>query len=335
MIRRERNTNIECFRFVLMVAILVWHILVHGYGFMYPYVVNGESVTVNTLIASLLATLLVPATYCFVFISGYYDDEGRKPTVVVNMWLCCLLTSLFIAIVSIISGKEILTLRYLSTTLRPITTYRWWFMSYFLIITILSPLLCRGVKCLHKKNFRFLLLFLLIFNWAQIFCFEPMKGLDFIGLLTTWLLARYAKQYDVCINKKMSILLFICCWFSLFSLFFFTYGKVDYLKSYAFLSYNTPVVMIMAASLFFFVKNLTPIYNHKINILLKPTLFIYLITEGIGRDLYCYLQRYIDKNLFGGGLIVLSIPFICVIIGHFLLFVANYCTTKTSKLLKI
>lgn len=99
----------------------------------------------------------------------------------------------------------------------------------------------------------------------------------------------------------MSILLFICCWFSLFSLFFFTYGKVDYLKSYAFLSYNTPVVMIMAASLFFFVKNLTPIYNHKINILLKPTLFIYLITEGIGRDLYCYLQRYIDKNLIGGA----------------------------------
>ena len=33
---------------------------------MYPYVVNGEAVHVNTFIASMLATILVPATYCFV-----------------------------------------------------------------------------------------------------------------------------------------------------------------------------------------------------------------------------------------------------------------------------
>ena len=32
----------------------------------YPYVVNGEAVHVNTFIASMLATILVPATYCFV-----------------------------------------------------------------------------------------------------------------------------------------------------------------------------------------------------------------------------------------------------------------------------
>ena len=30
---QKRNTNIEVLRLVLMLAILCWHILVHGYGF--------------------------------------------------------------------------------------------------------------------------------------------------------------------------------------------------------------------------------------------------------------------------------------------------------------
>lgn len=316
-----------------MIEILAWHILVHGYGFMYPYVVNGEAVHVNTFIASMLATLLVPATYCFVFISGYYDDEGRKPMAAINLWLCCLLSSTLIALVNIITGEQECTLRYISSSLRPITTFRWWFMSYFLIIVILSPILCKGISHISKKSMKTIICFLLLYNWVQIFRFEPMKGLDFTGLLTMWLVARYMKMYKSEISMKWSITLFFFFWGTLFLLFYLTYGHIDYLKSFALLSYNTPVNMIMAGALFFTVKNMKPKYNRKINAFLKPTLFIYLLTEGIGISFYRYLQHLLANG--GNIFFIILIPFVCILVGHVLLAIANLITNRLSSVVNI
>ena len=63
----KRNTNVEVLRLVLMLAILCWHILVHGYGFKNFGYANMECLSDE--VAIILASLLAPATYCFMFIS--------------------------------------------------------------------------------------------------------------------------------------------------------------------------------------------------------------------------------------------------------------------------
>ncbi len=60
----------EVLRLVLMLAIFAWHILVHGYGFK-DVAQNGMALTGNGA-CIILAPLFTPATYCFMFISGYY-----------------------------------------------------------------------------------------------------------------------------------------------------------------------------------------------------------------------------------------------------------------------
>lgn len=64
---QKRNTNIEVLRLVLMLAILCWHILVHGYGFG-----GGKMECLSDEVGITFASLFAPATYCFMFISGYY-----------------------------------------------------------------------------------------------------------------------------------------------------------------------------------------------------------------------------------------------------------------------
>lgn len=60
----------EVLRLVLMLAIFAWHILVHGYGFK-DVAQSGMALTGNGA-CIILAPLFAPATYCFMFISGYY-----------------------------------------------------------------------------------------------------------------------------------------------------------------------------------------------------------------------------------------------------------------------
>lgn len=67
---QKRNSNVEVLHLVLMLAIFAWHILVHGYGFK-DVAQSGMALTGNGA-CIILAPLFASATYCFMFISGYY-----------------------------------------------------------------------------------------------------------------------------------------------------------------------------------------------------------------------------------------------------------------------
>ena len=77
-ITKQRNTNIEILRFILMCFIFFWHILVHGYNLKQ---LGGDEVTVqhSFFLYGFLLTLFVPATYCFVFIA-IISDRNKEMT---------------------------------------------------------------------------------------------------------------------------------------------------------------------------------------------------------------------------------------------------------------
>lgn len=76
----------EVLRLVLMLAIFAWHILVHGYGFK-DVAQSGMALTGNGA-GIILASLFAPATYCFMFISGYYGMKfSVKKGLTIELWL--------------------------------------------------------------------------------------------------------------------------------------------------------------------------------------------------------------------------------------------------------
>lgn len=91
-ITKQRNTNIEILRFILMCFIFFWHILVHGYNLKQ---LGGDEVTVqhSFFLYGFLLTLFVPATYCFVFISGYYGITFKLKKLL-SLLLGCLIVSI-------------------------------------------------------------------------------------------------------------------------------------------------------------------------------------------------------------------------------------------------
>lgn len=86
---KKRNSNIEILRFVLMVSIFIWHLIVHGLDFKnvgikpYPY---------NIHLTILATTFLSPAVNCFMFISGWFGMKLRWKKVC-TLSIVCILTS--------------------------------------------------------------------------------------------------------------------------------------------------------------------------------------------------------------------------------------------------
>lgn len=71
---------------------LFWHILVHGYNLKQ---LGGDEVTVqhSFFLYGFLLTLFVPATYCFVFISGYYGITFKLKKLL-SLLLGCFIVSI-------------------------------------------------------------------------------------------------------------------------------------------------------------------------------------------------------------------------------------------------
>ena len=80
----DRNTNIELLRLLCMLMIFVCHILVHGYSLKN---VDGELIAINN-IQLILLSVLSPATYCFMFISGWYGITYSKKRLMHILYLC-------------------------------------------------------------------------------------------------------------------------------------------------------------------------------------------------------------------------------------------------------
>lgn len=76
----------------------------------------------------------------------------------------------------------------------------------------------------------------------------------------------------------------------------------------------------MAIMAFYFVKNLKPIYSYRINKALKSTLFIYLISEGLGLSFYTRIAGlFIGNRIFLGIFVVLVYICISLAVGQALL----------------
>lgn len=293
---KMRNTNIEVLRLVLMLVILCWHILVHGYDFKDIGIANMECLSDE--VAIVLTSLFAPATYCFMFISGYYGLKfSVKKGISLELWL--ILASLLTFLISSYFFGKFSILELIKACF-PVSTGKWWFMTSYMVLFILSPILNKGINCLSKNSF--LLIIVLLVSY-QTFSFLRLKndgGSNFLGLLTIFFMGRYFSIYKIEIKKQTAQCVFVLCWVFLIGLMLLAN---HYSKKYVFtlLNYNTPLIMAMAITVFYNVKGMTQHYSSKINTFLKPVLFIYLITEGLYVPFYEWVTSVLKNDMVDGG----------------------------------
>ena len=302
----KRNSNIELLRFVLMFAICLLHLLVHGKGIKAP----GASVDGVDL---LLCVLSLPAVNCFMLISGYYGirfSVNKALTLVLQAFI--LFAFCFIVNNCLLGGVKWTSLL---QHLFPIANKNWWFLTEYFCIMLLSPLINKGIERIDRKTFTVILLYLLFINSFGLYMVRASLGSNLLSMLIVYLLGRYMSLYKIEFGRckaaffgvfATALLALLVC-----GSYYAGYGKVSWLL----FSYNNPLILLQAVCLFCWVKSLKERHYRPFQFLGKHAFSVYLITEAIGMGfLYpLWASWYALNPLYAVGGILAAMA-LCVLV---------------------
>lgn len=295
-----RNSNIELFRFVLMLAICLWHTMVHGFG----YINMGDPDTFIPNSRLVIMAMTIPAVDCFMMISGYYGIRLSTQKVFSFAFQG-------IAAVSICSiwVSQCTFVRHIC----PISAEVWWFFTAYFIVMLLSPFIDAGLHSIDKKRVLLVLLYLLFINSiVKILDFMP-GGRDVLTLMSVYLLGRCLRVYGFTLSRTKSLFLFFGSSFilSVLVLLFYNYGNRN--NAWLMLGNNNPLVILQSLSLFYFLLTLKPTHSTFVNFLGKHSFSIYLITELLGMEfMYKQWAAIFNSNILHYIIIVTVVALSCI-----------------------
>ena len=276
-----------------------------------------------------LCSLLTPATYCFVFISGYYGIKFSFSKLLnLLLWL--------ILVAGLCGGyyywRGDASWYTIYSSFLPLVHDRWWFITAFVTLYLVSPFVNVAMQHSSRKQVLGILLMLygiLMYRWLLL---ASNAGSSFIGLLFIYVLARYMAMNNLSLSKRRAGVLFVgalvittcvAC-----ALYYGLRGHLDpkYAQRIVFqvYAYCNPLIVTMAVCLFFFVLSFQPRTIPWLNSLLKTNLFIYLFTQGVGlvsyRDMATMLRESPVQYIGVAGLIIVA----SLLAGHVIAFVAYW-----------
>lgn len=282
----QRNHGISLLRLVLMFLIVILHILGQGgiLGAVAPMSAKYGA-------AWFLEALGNCAANCYALISGYvYINNKYKFSSLIQIWLQTLLYSVGIALCLWIVRPEYFSLRSLQAFLFPVSTEVYWYVTAYVGLFVLIPVLNGGIHALSEKQARMLMLGLFLIYSLLPTVMKRDIFLTKYGYSTLWLAYMYI--IGACMKKHswgdslkayQSLLLYLGC--SLVTL------AVQFGKAYTaaepasggidYIYYTTPAMVIAAVSLFLLFKNAS-IPSRWVRLIsqLSPAAFgVYLIHE--------------------------------------------------------
>lgn len=314
-----RNSNIEILRFVLMLFICFWHIIMHGLNFK-SMGIGDYALGADRGMVTFFCALFSPAVYCFMFISGWFGIHYSKKKYIHFAFIgfSCFIISLIIRYCI----GDTLKLTSIITHFFPIACNNWWFLTSYIMVFLLAPFIDCGLKMMDMENIKQIIFILSFIEVIGFFSLQPYAGYSFFGLLYIYILARYMRLKQINIPYRIIGIGYLTSLLILWGACYWAAGLSgeDARLAFIFLGYSNPLIIIMAVAIFFFVKGLKPFYSKWINIIFANTLIIYLLTEGVGWSLYQFEAVLIKDNLIIGILFVLATMIACLIIGKILSF---------------
>lgn len=201
MNRTKRNANIELLRIISMIMVTFLHALSKG-GLL-------ESLTtypsVNVWIAWFLESFSIVAVNLFMLISGYFlvDSEFKVSRLLelVFQVLFYTLGTLFIGLAVGLIPKSELNTHTILEAVFPIHMDIYWFITCYLVIYMLQPLIAAGVKNMSVKSLRLMIVLLIVYECIFKSILPIKLTVDVAGYSVLWylimfLLGAYMKRYS-------------------------------------------------------------------------------------------------------------------------------------------
>ena len=299
---KTRESNIELLRIISMVMIILFH-YVYKSNFQY------SNLTINVLFTKSCWFFGELGVNLFVLITGYYLSKS-KPSI--KKIILLILEVLFYNTLNIIIGYKVGYINSIQniSTIFPIITGTYWFITAYLLIYILSPYYNKLINLFQKKEYQKFLL-INLFIWSIIptifgFLYNSSESLPFynrfIWLTFIYFVGAYIRVYNIKIldSKKRSLIISgITFLIMIFSIIIIYILKNNTIETAYFWTPNNIFMFILSISFFMlFIKK--HIGNRKIiNKISSTTLGIYLLHDGL-------LARYMWTNLFKSNIHIYS-----------------------------
>ena len=305
--QEKRNANMDLLRMISMMMITILHALTKSD--LLPFM--GNEVSANGWIAWVLEVLSVPAVNIFMIISGYFlISSAYKIGRMIEIVFQTLFYSVGAFAVFLLLGKVPQTSMNIYDFLQyflPIHMETYWFISAYVIIYLLLPLITSGVHAMTQKQLQGVILWLLVFE-CVIKSFLPVrlsmdtKGYSFLWYLTLFLVGARIRLYGFKIVKtaKRGWFIYIVSTFLILAEIFvmsqiqLRTGRLKEMTTIS-LEYNHILVFFSAIGIFAAFLHAKPLgekFGRLVCMLSPYCLGIYLLQEST-------VMRYLWQDWFG------------------------------------
>ncbi len=290
---KERKISLDYFRILIMGFIVTLHIL--GVSGLFYNINDGNisKVTINYCFISWLEAFCVSGVNCFVLLSGYFlvDDEFKKNKVI-SLIGQTLFYSISITIIIMIFNNEPIGINSLVQSFFPVILSKYWFITAYIVLYILSPYINLIINSLNKKELgRLIIILVCIFSgWKTLVPFAPTldstKGYGIIWFIVLYFIGAYIKRHFY--SEKRSKYYFYIYFLITFAIFIFKISMIYLSSKYNYFSkvqnalyhYNSLSVLGASVALFIaFVQKSDLRPNKWVMKISGLTLGVYLIHE--------------------------------------------------------
>ncbi|MCM1157438.1 MAG: acyltransferase [Bacteroidales bacterium] len=281
-----RNSSLEMLRIISMILIVSHHYAVHGF----ETVEMGYSF--NRYIIGVLSLGGQVGVSCYILISGYFmiNSKFRLYKLVKllgEVWFYSVGIGILFAFV--LTPVDALSWKIFIKMCFPIGYSGHWFMTDYILLMLVSPLLNIVISNIDKKNYESILIMATLF-WSIIHSFTLAEyGYTVIGwFVILYLYAGYIRKYvDIENNNAKKhfcvavISYAVIILSSIMMIFLGNYLSIDKFITYSsyFSQLSSPFVLLTSSELLITFAKVKPWQNKMINIAASATLGIYLIHD--------------------------------------------------------
>lgn len=303
----KRNTNMDLLRMISMMMVTMLHALTKSN--LLPFM--GGEVSANGWIAWVLEALSVSAVNIFMLISGYFLISskfkiGRMAEIILQTFFY----SAGAFVLFVLLGKfspEGMNIYELLQYFLPVSMGTYWFISAYIIIYLLLPLITSGVHAMTEKQLRGLILWLLVFECVlksilPVRLAMDQQGYSFFWYLILFLVGAYIRLYGFKVIKTAGrgwFVFFISTFLILAEIFILSQiqvrtGRLKEMTTVS-LEYNHILVFLSALGIFAAFLHAKPLgekFGRLVCLLSPYCLGVYLLQENL-------MMRYTWQDWFG------------------------------------
>ena len=289
MEKRERQSNIELLRILVMLGVVVLHMNLYGLKIAAEF--SGKFIFMH-----FTESLFICAVNVFVLITGYFSYKINKISVrkIIELIVEVILVKEALYITYSILQRTPISLSTIITNLIPNN----YFVILYCVLLCMAPFISKlfGVLCEKQRKY-FVCSILIVFSFYtfmtdaleaisrtsfaginSIGLYGDQQGYTIINFMLLFIVGAYLRITNVQYNLKNSIALYMV---STMLIFFAALVSVRYSFAQISYNYNNPLVIFQAVGLFMIFKNLSIGSNKIINVLAKSSFMTYLIHPAI------------------------------------------------------